>query len=367
MKRYRGRRALLVVAIALIGLLIVEWLRPSHQVTVPVELPRDAHWISSPDQVQTTACFRNDFEVKQEVVGAWLAVAAEGGFELICNGNSVGKYSLWRSTRPFQNGLSEAGQRVYGGESAMALNFPREYQWDLHSNEKLPVWFDLRSFLRRGWNALSMELHARKPGAALVAWGEITLKDGSVMSLGTGRHWLAEAVPKGTTQFEWTRPEVRLKGWRNALEQDPAGKSMMRIVPDAAFARPFEAPMLSRSTGGSGAGDWVLHFDHRGGEDEAFLRILANGPYLAWLNDFPIQPDSRASLGLAEGGWQVKWQGRRPLAVTPTLMDPDDLSGGWGGDRFTDPRHGDPTADAMKREENLANQTRESPTANRQG
>lgn len=367
MKRYRGRRALLAISISLVGLLVVEWLRPSHQVPVPVELPRGAHWISSPDSAQTTGCFRHDFELKHEVVGGWLAVAAEGGFEVICNGNTVGKYSLWRSTRPFQNGLSESGQRIYGGEPAMALNFPREYQWDLHANEKLPVWLDLRPFVRRGWNALSIELQARKPRAALVAWGELTLKDGSVVALGTGRNWLAEPVPKGTTQFEWTRPEVRLRGWRNAEERNPAGRTMMRVAPDAAFARPFAAPMLSRPSGGSGPGDWVLHFDHHAGEAEAFLRILANGPYRAWLNDHPIQPESRANLGLAEGGWQVRWEGRRPLAVKPTLMDPDDLSGGWGGDRFADPRHGDPTADALKSEENQANRTRERPTANRQG
>ncbi|WP_325100887.1 glycosyltransferase family 39 protein [Haloferula rosea] len=355
------------MAIGLVGLLVVEWLRPSHPVVVSVDSPREACWISSVDEVQTTACFRHDFELKQEVVGGWLAVAAEGGFELVCNGNSVGMFSLWRSTRPFQNGLSEAGQRIYGGESAMSLNFPREYQWELHANEKLPVWFDLRPFLRRGWNALALELEARKPGAAMIVWGEVTLEDGSVVEIHSGRRWLAEPVPKGTTQFEWTRPEIRLRGWRQALEQGHGGRRLFRSVPDAAFGEAFDAPMMVSPPGRSSSQDWVLQFDHPHGEGEAFLRILANGPYRAWLNGRPIQPDSRASLGLADGGWQVTWEGRRPLAVTPTLMDPDDLGQGWGGERFADPRHGDPTANELTRVENMANQTRERPTANRQG
>lgn len=367
MKNFRGRRFLLALCAGLVGLLVIEWLRPSHAVVESVRPPREAHWITSDDKVQTTACYRYDFELKQEVVGGWLAVSAEGGFELVCNGNSVGMFSLWRSTRPFQNGLSEAGQRVYGGESAMALNFPREYQWELHANEKLPVWFDVRPHLRRGWNSVALELEARKPGAALIVWGEVELADGSRVALNSDRNWLAEPVPVGVTQFEWTRPEIRLRDWRRAVEVPSTGRAMYRVVPDAAFSKAFRAPMLATPPGRSGSQDWVLNFDRDRGEGEAFLRILANGPYRAWLNGRPIQPDSRASLGLADGGWQVSWEGRRPLAVTPTLMDPDDLGQGWGGDRFADPRHGDPTVNDFKQVENESNRTGERPTANRQG
>ncbi|MGB6222076.1 ArnT family glycosyltransferase [Haloferula sp.] len=367
MNKFRGRRFLLALSIGLVGLLMVEWLRPSHPVVEKVTPPREAHWITCDDEVQTTSCFRYDFELKQEVVGGWVAVAAEGGFELICNANSVGMFSLWRSTRPFQNGLSEAGQRIYGGESAMALNFPREYQWELHANQKLPVWFDIRPKLRRGWNSLSVELEARRPGAALILWGEVELADGSKVALKSDRNWLAEPVPVGVTQFEWTRPEIRLRDWRQAVELPSEGRVMYRQVPDAAFQEGFRAPFLATPPGRSGSQDWVLKFDRDEGEGEAFLRILANGPYRAWVNDQPIQPESKASLGLADGGWQVTWEGRRPLAVTPTLMDPDDLARGWGGDRFTDPRHGDPTANDLQKAENEANRTGERPTANRQG
>ena len=363
----RGRRFLLALAIGLTGLLLVEWLRPSHAVVREITPPPSARWIRSADEVQSTACFRTDFALKQDVVHAWVAIAAEGGCELVCNGNVVGNFSLWRPTRPFQNGLSSAGQRVYGGEPAMALNFPREFQWSLHANEKLPVWYDLRSYLRRGGNALTLEIEARKPGAAVILFGEIELADGSKVPLQTDRTWLAEPVPRGVTQFEWTRPEIRMRDWRQAVEVPATGKRLYQHVPDGAFRQPFRAPLLATPAGTTKGQDWVLRFHRTKGEREACLRILANAPYRAWLNGRPVQPNSRASLGLADGGWQVSWQGRRPLAVTPTLMDPDDLSQGWGGERFADPRHGDPTANDFRRTRNELNRTGERPSANRQG
>ena len=361
----RARRILLGVAAALSGLLAAEAWRPSGPIAREVSVPRDARWIRTADEVQTTGCFRHEVMLGQETVHAWAAVAAEGGFELVINGNPVGGFSLWRPTRPFQNGLSEAGQRIYGGEPAMALNFPREYQWSLHRNGALPVWFDLRPFLRHGLNTIAVETDARGPGARLLVFGEIELADGSFVPLRSGPHWIAEPVPRGVTQFEWTEPQVRLRDWRKALDCGPAGE-LLRALPDGAFRRRFDAPLFTLAPEEMGKQDLVYRFERPAGK-EAFLRILANAPYRAWLNGHPVQPRSRAPLGLADGGWQVSWDGRRPLAVMPTLLDDNEVSGAWGGERFLDPRHGDPTAGEFRRFRNEMNRTGERPSANRQG
>lgn len=362
-----SRRLLFAIATALFGLLGAELWRPSGVVATSIEPLPHSYWISTRDDDQLAGCFRKDFAITQNITSAWVAIACEGGFELVANGNSVGGLSLWRPTRPFQNGLSEAGQRAYNGDSAMALNFPREYQWGLHANQSLPVWFDIRPFLRLGNNTLALDIEARSSGAKLLVFGEITLNDGSVMPITSDSTWLAEPVPKGSTQFEWTRPELRPRDWDNALVRRPPHSPLLRIVPDAAFQKPFTSKLFSLPSEELGRKDLVFNFRRDAGESEAFLRILANSPYRAWLNGHPIQPDSKAALGLASGGWQVSWEGRRPLAVLPTLLDSDNTADAWGGDRFLDPKHGDPTDNNFQRFRNELNRTGERPSANRQG
>ncbi|WP_411844702.1 glycosyltransferase family 39 protein [Roseibacillus persicicus] len=361
------RRLLLAIATALFGLLLAEVWRPSGTVAYRIELPPDASWITTRDKSQLAGCYRKDFAISHEIKSAWVAIACEGGFELISNGNTLGGFSLWRPTRPFQNGLSEAGQRAYNGDSAMALNFPREYQWTLHANHSLPVWFDLRPSLRGGNNTLALDVEARKPGARVLVFGEITLVDGSVIPLRSDESWLAEPVPKGVTQFEWTRPEVKPRDWHRAEQADAPNLAPLRVIPDGAFREEFASKLFSVPTEDLGKKDLVFQFDCKSGETEAFLRILSNVPYRAWLNGRPIQPNSKAALGLASGDWLVSWEGRRPLAVMPTLLDSEDTVDAWGGERFLDPKHGDPTDNNFQRFRNEMNRTGERPSANRQG
>lgn len=362
-----SRRLLLAFATALFGLLLAEAWRPSGTVAYKIDLPQDSRWITTRDKSQLAGCFRKDFTLTQQIQSAWVAIACEGGFELTSNGNTVGGLSLWRPTRPFQNGLSEAGQRAYNGDSAMALNFPREYQWTIHSNQSLPVWFDLRPSLRSGNNTLALDVEARKPGARLLVFGEITLVDGSVIPLRSDESWLAEPVPKGVTQFEWTRPELKPRDWDRAELTDAPKSPILRVIPDAAFQKAFASRLFSIPPEDLGKKDLVFHFDRSSGESEAFLRILSNTPYRAWLNGRPIQPNSKAALGLASGDWLVNWEGRRPLAVMPTLLDSEDTVDAWGGERFLDPKHGDPTDNNFEKFRNEMNRTGERPSANRQG
>lgn len=362
-----SHRLLLAIATALFGLLGAELWRPSGTIAIDIDLPKHSYWIATHDQHQLAGCFRKDFAITQNIESAWLAVACEGGFELVANGNTVGGLSLWRPTRPFQNGLSEAGQRAYNGDSAMALNFPREYQWGLHANQSLPVWFDIRPHLRLGNNALALDVEARSPGGRLLVFGEVTLSDGTLIPLNSDSTWLAEPTPKGSTQYEWTRPELRPRDWEHAIVRHPPPDPLLRVIPDAAFRQPFRSKLFSTPSEELGQQDLVFNFQRRAGEVEAFLRILSNSPYRAWLNGHPIQPNSKAPLGLANGGWQVSWDGRRPLAVLPTLLDSEYTAEAWGGERFLDPKHGDPTDNNFERFRNELNRTGERPSANRQG
>ncbi|NNM30988.1 MAG: hypothetical protein HKO57_15825, partial [Akkermansiaceae bacterium] len=191
-KRSKGVLASALLAGAAVSVAV--WLageawRPSLPVPREAVFPAGAQWITVDDGVQHTGCFRKDFVLHGEVAHAWVMIAAEGGFELTCNGNPVGAFTSWRPTRPFQNGLTAGGQRAVASDPAMALNFPRGYQWTGHANHRVPVFFDLRPHLRRGDNVLCVETEARRPRAAIRLGGQAILADGREVPLVSNATW----------------------------------------------------------------------------------------------------------------------------------------------------------------------------------
>lgn len=357
------------LAVAMVVLLLGEWRAPSAQPVREVRWPDSAQWISTADELQATGCFRQDFTLNGETEHAWVRIAAQGGFELIVNGNPVGSWTYWRPTRPFQNGLSAAGQRLTTSDPAMALNFPREYQWTGHANEKTPIYFDIRPYLKKGNNTICIETEGRKAKPAFILTGEISLKDGSVFPLNSNAVWLAEPVPVNCTQAEWVKAEVRLEGWRNAVAWKRGPRFGKVTVSHGVFEKPFSGKWIALSTLRSEAGfeELVLRWDGNDARVGTYLRIAASAPYAVSLNGHPVRPASRANAPLADGGWLVGWEGRRPLATMPTLLDPDETGSAFAGHRFENPRHGDPTENDFKRYENTANRTRERPNATAQG
>lgn len=365
--RLTCRVLLLAVCAAFSGLWLLEWITPSATLIRPIEAPRDAKWITTADQEQSTGCYRREYFFARKVVHAWMAIACEGGFELVCNNDPVGGFSLWRSSRPYQNGLNRPGQKIYSSDPAMALNFPREYQWGSHDNAVIPTWIDVRPFIRQGHNTICIETEGRAPGTRLLVYGEVYLENGEHVSLRSDSQWIAEPCPVGATQIEWVDTSLRMKDWRQAVEVASPVPQLKASIPTGAFTEPFRGTWLGAEVADGMGHDYVMRWHREKGENEAFLRILANNPFRIDLNGFPVYPNTRSPKGLADGGWLVNWEGRRPLAVDPTLLDPDEVSGAFGGKTFENPATGDPTTLEFHRFENTLNRTKETPNSTAPG
>lgn len=322
-----------------------------------VKAPSDCRWITVDGSGQYASCFRKDFQCPGEVLGAWLAVTSEGGFELLCNGNPVGAQTYWRPTRDFQNGLTESGQRVMAGEPLVAYNFPREYQWSGHRNDKVVVYFDLGPYLKKGKNTLALDVEARTANPAVVAFGGVTLDGDREITLHTDESWKAEPVPPELRQNEWTKPLHDVSRWRSAAIKERSLK-FLSTVPPGMFGEVIASRwILSRS--GSGACEFVARFDRS--EASGNLKFLSQGSYWMWLNGSLIEPSRSSKNGYNGDEWDLNWEGRRPLATPPILLDPDETASFFGGERFADPRHGDPTENDFQKYENTLNRTRERP------
>jgi 4-amino-4-deoxy-L-arabinose transferase-like glycosyltransferase len=358
------------IAVAIACLLGGEWWRPSDPPLREIHWPTDAQWIRTNDELQTTGCFRQDFLLHEDVDHAWVCIAAEGGFELTINGNPVGAWTYWRPTRQFQNGLSAAGQRLTATDPAMALNFPREYQWTGHANERTPIYFDIRPFLNKGSNAICVETEGRKPKPAFILTGSIRLVDGTTVRINSNAAWSAEPVPVSYTQDEWVRPMIRLDDWRKAEIWRRGPRVGSGNVPEETFEKPFTGKWVGLTPledGRAGFEELVLRWDQDKDPQNALLRVASAAPYAILLNGQAVRPASRERGSLNNGGWLVNWEGRRPLSTMPTLLDPDETESAFAGHRFENPRHGDPTANHFKRYENTLNRTRERPSSTEQG
>jgi hypothetical protein len=322
-----------------------------------VTAPAECQWIAVAESAQYATCFRKDFQCGGEVLGAWLAVTSEGGYGLLCNGNPVGAQTYWRPTRNFQNGLTESGQRVMGGEPLVAYNFPREYQWSGHRNDKIVTYFDLGPYLKAGKNTLALDVEARIANPAVIAFGRVSLAGGLEIPLQTDVSWKAEPVPPELKQNDWSKPLHDVSRWRQAVPWERSRDFLTTVPPGM-----FEEALAMRwvlSGDESGGGEFVARFDQS--DELSNLKILTQSSYWMWLNGQLIEPNRSSKKGYNGKEWDLAWEGRRPLATPPILLDPDETASFFGGERFADPRHGDPTENDFKRFENMQNRTRERP------
>ncbi|MFT5881684.1 MAG: hypothetical protein ACI9FG_000170 [Crocinitomicaceae bacterium] len=320
--------------------------------------PDGAQWITTQDGGQYTGCFRRDVELTSEVGNAWIGVVSDGGFELVCNGDAVGAQGYWRPTRIFQNGLTEPAQRLLGREPIVAYNFPREYQWTGHNNTMVVTLFDLRPYLKKGKNSICLELEGRSAQPEVLAFGSILTKNGQLTEIRTDGQWFAEPVPLGLGQNSWVKPLYSTSHWSRAQTSTNSRKSFVSKVPRKVYEEAFQ-------------GEWVLKDEHDGNSSYVAgfdvsepvggsMRIASYGDFWLWVNGERV--DVKGAKGNFNAGeWDVAWSGRRPLATSPVLLDPDEVGSFFSGKRFEDPRHGDPTENDFKRYENTQNRTRERP------
>ncbi|MEO0416702.1 MAG: hypothetical protein AAF226_17305, partial [Verrucomicrobiota bacterium] len=93
---------LIALAVATFFGSIADFCFPEIKRVRPYQFPDDAWWILADGDDQAGASYRLDFEMPPfDVEHGWVCVAADSGFELILNGNPIGKWELYRGTRPF--------------------------------------------------------------------------------------------------------------------------------------------------------------------------------------------------------------------------------------------------------------------------
>ena len=166
----RGRHrivALAAVATAfgvLLGLALGHWRSSPGPYMRPLVM--HGRWLKAPGAPGYAGYFRRRIDLPGPVKHAWIAVTAREGFEVCINRNPAGRFYLWRPTRPFQTGLSEGGQVIHPSPPALALNFPREYQWSSHRNDWLPAFFDVTPNFVPGRNVITIEVESRRAPAA---------------------------------------------------------------------------------------------------------------------------------------------------------------------------------------------------------
>jgi len=327
LKRLRSV-ALASAALAAVTYCILLAVAPPEPVPEPFAFDRSASWISTDATQQATGCFRCDLSIPGKVVNAWITLATNGGFEVVANGKSCARLFLLLPTRRFQEGLIEPGQMLTTADSAIGVNFPREYQWSKHDNAELPTWVDLTSFLHPGHNALCVEVETNHTPAALILSGEVLLDTGERIPIRSGTEWAAEPVPLRFPQESWTRAELPVSDWSHARVL-PWQRQFWRLVPKGIYERPFRGKRI-RSVA-AGTITWLEQdLDLPKKPLTAFLRVATDTPYQIWINEHRIQPITNAASVLGCGSWFIREMVRSPQEVAlefrPEELDPDQVA-----------------------------------------
>ena len=326
--RRQFRIALLLAALlsALSAYGLARWLMPYRATVAPLAM--NGEWIAAPGSADYQTRFRKVVDLNGEPRNAWVAIAACDSFELTVNGTVAGQRFLWRPTRPFQNGLSEDGQKVNSAPPILALNFPREYQWEGHRNYQLPVFIDITPLLRAGRNSVCVEVESRSLPPRMIADGEIELRTGARVPLASDASWKAAPAPDDRPAGDWTQPEFSDLAWpAGERTNSPPGK-LRRTFDPRMFHTPFDARWIRSASGDAGTPvsfDTTWHLD--AAPSDAWIRLLTHRSYDLFINGCRV--GTAANANLDRGQWVI---GAKPAAVLlsmPELLDPnavDDLA-----------------------------------------
>lgn len=335
------RSLLTLVAAFLFSYLLTQGLWPSYR---QVELENAKPTWIAPSTSSFAAYFRREFFLNSKADNAWIKIAAAEGFELIVNGDSVGKFNYWRPTRPFQNGLSTPGQKISNTPPAISLNYPREYQWQSHKSHLLPIYFDIAPFLKSGQNVVALRVESRKPQAAFFADGKVSSTTDGNISLKSGNEWLAITLPEKIKGLHWSQTNYLTNSWKPArIIRGPSQKSYKSFAP-AIFTSSFEARNIGSGKASGSLGlwfnkDWIIDSVPK----RAWIRLHTNRPYSLFINGRIVKTPISKPEGFDQGGWLLKNNRSRDLPSLPELLDPDEVGEYFSGDKFKSPRHSDPT------------------------
>jgi hypothetical protein len=343
-KRWRSV-FLFSAALAAIAYCLLNAIAPPEPVPQAFSFDTAASWISTNVTTQSCGCFRFDLQVPGKIKNAWIALATNGGYEVVVNGKEKAVLFLWRRTHPFQTSLSEAGQKLLIGDPAMAASYPREYQWKDHDNGELPTFLDLTPDLHPGRNALCVEIETGGTTPALILSGEVILESGEKIPIRSSADWKAEPVPGTLPQDRWTSPEFPVSDWaqaRTLLWQ----RRFWRFVPEGVYEEPFSGQRLRSVAAGSIT--WLEQdLDLAKAPVQGFLRIATDAPYHIWINDQEVELVSRNPSTLAWGPWLIRSLGRTPMDIelesVPEWMDPNNVATMLPGQQSENPLTRDPS------------------------
>lgn len=353
---------LVLAAGGLLGLAIGHWRSgPGPYIR---RFPMKGDWIRAPGTPGYAGYFRLELDLPGPVKHAWAAVAPMEGFEVCVNRNPCGRFYLWRPTRPFQTGLSEGGQLLNPAPAALALNFPREYQWSSHRNDWLPVFLDLTPQFRPGSNVVAVEVESRRAPAMFRMEGEILLWSGERIRLDSDARWRAEPVPPFDPRLDWTEPDYPDHEWRNAVDvaaTDGLAPGLhFQTFDDRALTTPFSGRWIRSEAARAADSVWFEStWDLPGTPEDAWIRLAVNRSFDLFLNDRRVTAPLLGNPDLDSGDWVLGTPRGGDLPAAPELLDPDEVGSMFVGDRFESPRHGDPSTLAFKPRENTMLVTRD--------
>lgn len=327
----------------------IAWTHTQQAIHSQIEVyETETSWITSPGEPHYSGYFRKRFFLPSDVESAWLAVSALDAFEISINNDLAGASHLWRPTRPFQNGQSENGLRLTQETSAMALNFPREYQWTNHENWRVPTIIDCTSSFQEGENIIAIEVETRRAPASLWVEGEIILRTGERIKIQTDSTWKSRHVPGRVTQYTWHQLEYNDFEWgASVLHPAPRGK-MYSNAPREVFTQPFQGEWLRHPSADANEPVWFEgEFQVEDPSSRAWLRVAANRYFDLEINETWIT-SSAVKAHIDAGCWILNGRRNWSERSAPELLDPDSVGSFVVGSQFENPSHGNPTIDDME-------------------
>lgn len=342
--------ALIVMSVAFILIVGYAIARYQKTSTHPLRVTDySAPWIRASGDPSHAGYFRKRFDLPGAVKNAWIKIVAADAFEVSVNRNPLGRIYLWRPTRPFQNGTSEKGQVLLPQDPAMALNFPREYQWDGHDTWRLPTYIDLTSSFNQGKNVVTVEVESRLAPARASFVGEIQLWSGEVIPINSDESWVGEAAIPGPQFLDWTELYYWDKEWRQAVVTEGPAKSGYRSHPEQIYCESFDRHWLRHPSATSKSGvtfrtQWKLEQPI----DEAWIRLLTNRGYELRINGSRVRVASVKAPDLDNGDWVFGRGSAHDPTNNPELLDPDEVGSNFVGTRFESPRKGHRNLDMFR-------------------
>jgi hypothetical protein len=376
----RAIRTLLLVALilgGLVGYAVCRWRVPYKAAVRPLAMT--GAWMRPPGLPGYAGYFRHRVILPGPIKHAWIAVAARQAFEVTVNGNMAGRLFLWKTTFPFQYGLSESGQ-VY---NKLLPSFPffynRDCQWSYHRNDWLPVFLDLTPRLHPGTNVIGIEIESCRAPALVRVDGEIELWSGQRIRIDSGPSWHAEPTPPARPPLDWTETNYPDLDWHHAITVADA-----ELADAAIHYQTFNPRLLTTAFGG----EWLRHPEANADDAawfettwllgqqpaDAWVRVAVNRPYDLFINDHRVSVPVPAPPNLDAGDWlsgtqQAIDQSADPEQLDPDevgsiyagsrkRLDPDEVISSYPGSRFESPLHGDPASFDFRRYKNLVNRNR---------